>query len=62
LQVLAVGPLAAGAWLLNTTLLQIGAWSLAAGVAVFLVAMLNVLKHLWRPVVGAATPKNLPPT
>ena len=46
----------------TSALLQVGAWSLATGVAVFLVAMLSVLKHLWRPVVGAATPKKSPPT
>jgi hypothetical protein len=61
LQGVAVGPLAAGAWLLNTTLLQIGACILAAGVAVFLIAMLGVLKHLWLPVVGAAATPKKPP-
>jgi len=55
LQALAVLPLTAGAWLLNTTLLRIGAWILLAGVAVFLGAMLAVLKHLWRPVSVAST-------
>jgi hypothetical protein len=59
LQGLAVVPLTAGAWLLNTTLIQVGASILAAAVAVFIVAMLGILKHLWQPTIGAgATGKN----
>ncbi len=54
LQGVAVLPLTAGAWILNTTLLRIGACTLAAGVALFCFAMLGVLKHLWQPVLGVA--------
>jgi hypothetical protein len=53
LQGFAVVPLAAGAWTSNVVLLNAGAWLLAAGVGVFLIDMLGVLKHLWRPTTGA---------
>jgi hypothetical protein len=46
--------LAAGAWLLSSTLLTAGAWLLAAAVALFLVDMTAVLKHLWWPVTASA--------
>jgi hypothetical protein len=57
LQGLAVIPLAAGAWLRNETWLSVGAWLLAFGVALFLVAMLGVLKHLAWPVIPASATK-----
>ncbi len=50
LQALAVIPLIAGAWLLNVTMLRAGAALLALGSGLFLVNMVGVLKHLWRPV------------
>jgi hypothetical protein len=63
LQGLAVVPLTAGAWSLNMTLLRAGAWILAAGIALFLVDMLGILKHLWQPTTGAtAAAKKQPQT
>jgi hypothetical protein len=46
LQLAAVPPLLAGAWLLNPPLLRTGAWLLAAGVTLFLANMLRILNHL----------------
>ena len=49
LQTIAVAPLIAGAWTLNSALLSLGTILLAAGVALFLANMAGVLRHLWRP-------------
>ncbi|MDO8543258.1 MAG: hypothetical protein Q7S40_22710 [Opitutaceae bacterium] len=56
LQTAAVAPLLVGAWTLNETMLQAGAWVLAAGVALFTLDMIGVLKHLWWPEIPAAAP------
>ena len=53
LQALAVLPLLAGVWNSCATSLTVGAWVLAAGIALFLANMIGVLNHLRRP---AATP------
>ncbi len=47
LQGIAVVPLLLGAWTLSELWLRLGAWLLAAGVALFVADMLGVLKHLW---------------
>lgn len=61
LQHLAVAPLLIGAWSLNGLWLRLGAWLLAAGVILFAVDMLGVLKHLWaKPVAPASAPKPEP--
>lgn len=57
LQTVALAPLLAGVWLLHRPLVAVGAWLLAAGVALFLANMLGVLSHLWRP---AAAPARAP--
>lgn len=49
-QLLAVLPLVAGAWLENLALLRAGAWLLAIGVALLLIDLGGVLRHLWLPV------------
>lgn len=56
LQGIAVAPLLVGAWTLSEPWLQIGAWLLAAGVALFVTDMLGVLKHLWTVPALAAAP------
>jgi hypothetical protein len=56
LQSAAVLPLAAGVWLQNIPLLRVGAWTLAAGLGLFLADMIGVLKHLWRPVTAQKNP------
>lgn len=47
LQNLSAIPLLAGAWTMNALCLRVGVCLLAAGVALFVVDMLGVLKHLW---------------
>lgn len=47
LQQIAVIPLIVGVWRSDERWLQIGTWVLAAGVALFVVDMLGVMKHLW---------------
>ncbi len=47
LQQVAVVPLLTGAWTLHSLWLRLGVWLLAVGVALFVVDMLGVLKHLW---------------
>ena len=56
LQGIALIPLLAGAWRLNEPALWIGAWLLAAGVALLVSDMLGVLRHLVRPVAVAPAP------
>ncbi|HWL16188.1 MAG TPA: hypothetical protein VNR00_11320, partial [Opitutus sp.] len=58
LQLAAILPLLAGAWLLDERWLRAGAWMLAVGVGLFLADMAGVLKHLRTPAVApAAAPK-----
>ena len=58
LQLAAILPLLAGAWLLDERWLRAGAWMLAVGVGFFLADMAGVLKHLRTPAVApAAAPK-----
>lgn len=58
LQHLAAMPLLVGAWTLNGLWLRLGVWLLAAGVILFAVDMLGVLKHLWaKPAAPASAPK-----
>lgn len=47
LQQVSVVPLLIGAWTLEALWLRLGVWMLALGVALFVVDMLGVLKHLW---------------
>lgn len=54
LQGLALVPLAGGVWATNLPLLQAGAGLLAAGVGLFLLNLLGVMKHLGWPKTGAA--------
>lgn len=61
LQHLAVVPLLVGAWTLNGLWLRLGAWLLAAGVILFTVDMLGVLKHLWaKPAATASATASAP--
>lgn len=46
LQLAAVAPLLVGTWRLSEPWLVVGAWTLAAGVALFVTDMLGVMKHL----------------
>jgi hypothetical protein len=61
LQGAAVAPLLTGTWLMNEAWLRVGAWLLAAGVALFVADMLGVLRHLWvAPIaVPATTPRSV---
>jgi hypothetical protein len=52
LQLLALLPLLAGIWTLNTDSIRIGAWLLAAGLFLFLADMVGVMRHIWRPQAG----------
>ena len=61
LQQFSTVPLLCGAWMLNDFWLHLGAWLLAAGVALFLMDMLGVLKHLWFPSTTAAAVPTLKP-
>lgn len=57
LQQLSVVPMVLGAWTLNGLWLRLGAWMLAAGVVLFTLDMLGVLKHLWiQPAAPAPAP------
>lgn len=60
LMTLAIMPLVAGAWSLQTPLLLSGAIILAAGVTVLLVDMAFVLKHLWTPTTGQVVAPKFP--
>ena len=60
LQLLAVVPLAVGVHSLDTAWLAVGAWVLAAGVALFIADMAGVLRHLWWPVAGTSASRKLP--
>lgn len=53
LQGAALVPLVLGAWWLNLPVLRAGTWLLAAGTGLFVLDMLGVLSHLWRPRTGA---------
>ena len=53
LQIAAIAPLVAGAWTLNERLLEIGAWTFAAGVGLCLVNLMRVLRHLWQPITSS---------
>ena len=61
LQHLAVVPLLVGVWTLNGLWLRLGVWLLAAGVILFTVDILGVLKHLWaKPVAPVSAPVSAP--
>lgn len=49
----AVVPLLVGAWTLSDVWIKAGIGTLAAGVALFTADMLGVMRHLWRPQIGA---------
>lgn len=57
LQLTAVAPLAAGAWLSHAGILSAGTWLLAAGNACFVTDMLRVFRHLRWPQFGSAAPR-----
>lgn len=57
LQFAAVAPLVLGAWRLDPLWLRVGGVTLATGTALFVANVVIVLRHLWRPVGGAASPQ-----
>ena len=46
-------PLLVGTWTLSDAWIRAGIGTLAAGVALFTADMLGVMRHLWRPQIGA---------
>ncbi len=57
LQLAALAPLVAGAWILSEPLLRAGASVLAIGVGLLLADLLGVLKHLWWPQTVGPAPR-----
>lgn len=60
LQPLSVIPLLVGVWASSGPWLRLGTWTLAAGVALFVIDMLGVLKHLWYPATAASSSSREP--